>query len=203
MRTETRTWRLQPHLRDDSSNWPASKSSELRSPRTHTQVNKNTHHVSFCTRKTPRSYISQKFYSLLQATQLISITSLKQRLVLPLHTHTSTRMDYTSPVFVWTVNKATQFFSFDYAHIFSRSSGNAAEPLVCGLRQPPVDSDPTSYQTVPAQHHQSQVRATLQVLLSQPAASCLILLFVSVTARSFSTKYWSTTSGTSAYWDYL
>lgn len=52
-------------------------------------------------------------------------------------------------------------FPLEYnAHHFSRSSRNAAEPLVCGLRQPPVDSDPASHQTVPAQHHQPQVRAT-------------------------------------------
>lgn len=68
-------------------------------------------------------------------------------------------------------------------HIFSsRSSGDAAEPLICGLRQPSVDSDPTSYQTVPAQHHHPQVRAPggahSPVRSSQSAAFYLTVLCV-------------------------
>uniref|UniRef100_A0A8C5BIV7 DNA mismatch repair protein S5 domain-containing protein n=1 Tax=Gadus morhua TaxID=8049 RepID=A0A8C5BIV7_GADMO len=38
------------------------------------------------------------------------------------------------------------------------SSGDAAEPLVCGLRQPPVDPHPAPHQALPAQLHQAQVR---------------------------------------------
>lgn len=74
---------------------------------------------------------------------------------------------YQSYIFCSCVNSPTQikwsffFFFFltwwqfflKYPHIFSRSSRNAAEPLVCGLCQPPVDADPTSHQTVFAQHH--------------------------------------------------
>lgn len=63
-------------------------------------------------------------------------------------------------------------------HIFCRSSRNAAEPLVCGLRQPPVGSDPTSHQTVPAEHHQPQVRTTEHAVLTRYDASWFILLCV-------------------------
>jgi len=38
-----------------------------------------------------------------------------------------------------------------------RSAGDAPEPLVRGLRQPPVDPHPAPHQTLPAQHHQAQV----------------------------------------------
>ncbi|XP_038593777.1 DNA mismatch repair protein Mlh1 isoform X2 [Micropterus salmoides] len=51
--------------------------------------------------------------------------------------------------------------SGDHSEHTQRSSRNAAEPLVCGLRKSPVDSDPTSHQTVPAQHHQTQTPAPL------------------------------------------
>lgn len=51
----------------------------------------------------------------------------------------------------------TQFSPAKYLPIFSRSPRHAAEPLVCGLCESPVDSDTASHQTVPAQHHQAQV----------------------------------------------
>lgn len=61
---------------------------------------------------------------------------------------------------------STQFSSAEHLRIFSRSSRNAAEPLVCGLRESPVDSDPASHQTVPAQHHQVQVSQETRVASS-------------------------------------
>ena len=53
-----------------------------------------------------------------------------------------------------------QFSSIERAGVFFRSSRDAAEPLIRGLRQPPVDSDPTSHQAVPAEQHQPQVSGT-------------------------------------------
>ena len=47
-----------------------------------------------------------------------------------------------------------------------RSSRDAPESLVCGLCRSPVDSHPTSYQTVPTQHHETQVSLTAQLTVS-------------------------------------
>lgn len=89
--------------------------------------------------------------------RVIKLTSIKElRTEITENTHKGEQKAHTIICSVKLTSSVAvgEVYDSEYVKCFlSRSSGNAAETLVRGLRQPPVDSDPASHQAVPAQHH--------------------------------------------------
>lgn len=148
-------------------------------------------------------------FTLCSRPQLISIT--QRLLVLPPHTHASTchritpllclfeRSKYGCFLYTRQRNLITQIFSEGLQEMMQNHSFVGCVNPQWTLIQHHTKLylfNTTNLRSEPQEAHAPQS------LLSQPAAFCLISLFASIIARSFSTKYSSTTSGTLAYCDY-